>query len=74
MRMNLKITKWATIKAFYLHTILAAFCCIVLFELNLMTVYHTIWYDKVVICWSVLLFIHLILLVTVQLKTPKTPE
>jgi hypothetical protein len=66
--MNRMLTKWLTFKIFYLHTVLAVFCCIILFELNLMTAYHNIWYDKVAYCWSILLIIHLILLIISHLR------
>jgi hypothetical protein len=65
--MKQQIKKLWTLNYFLGHLFMAVFCCIVLFQLDMQIIYDKIWYDKVIIWWSVLLIIHLIALVAYHL-------
>jgi hypothetical protein len=57
--MNESVRKLLTPKKLFNHVVLAVFCCIVFFELNLLTDYDHRWYIYLVYTWSALLLIHL---------------
>jgi hypothetical protein len=65
--MNQTFKKLLSPKILFNHIVLAVFCCIVFFELNLLTNYSHLWYLYLVYFWLIVLSIHLIM-VLVYLK------